>query len=255
MSSKNAAPWALVTGASDGIGRALVHELGKSGFNVLAVGRSSEKLKELKTVYSGSGILEVHALDFKRAGSSNVIQALVAGKKVELFAPAAGFGSIGDFVDLDLENELQMIDVNCKAVVEQTQWFAETFKRQGRGTIVMFSSILGTSGAGTSAVYAATKNFIHAFSEGLREELRSSNVKVLTVSPATTNSGFAEAAKMKFAAADEATDVAKGIVKALGKNGTVYPAPRAKFLGRTLTTVPRSLRVGILTNAMRSQIG
>lgn len=55
---------------------------------------------------------------------------------------------------------------------------------------------------------------------------------------------FAAAAKMKFAAADEATDVAKGIVKSLGKNGTVYPAPRAKFLGRTLTTVPRRLRVG-----------
>jgi hypothetical protein len=67
--------------------------------------------------------------------------------------------------------------------------------------------------------------------------------------------GGAEEAKMKFAAAEEATDVAMGIVKALGKNGTTYLAPRAKFLGRTPTSVPRRLQVSILTKLMRSQIG
>ena len=251
MVAANESKWAVITGASDGIGRALVHELGNQGYNVLAVGRSAAKLEALKSEYKGSGELQAHTMDFGKPGSGEDLQGLVANKAVELFIPAAGFGSSGNFVDLPLDTELEMVDVNCRAVVEQTQWFAQKFERQRHGTLILFSSLLGTAGSGTSAVYAATKNFIHAFAEGLRVELKCAGVKVLTICPGPTNSGFAQASQMTYSGADSASDVAKGIVKSIGKNGTVYPASRARFLGFTLSTVPRSIRVAILTNVMR----
>ena len=252
MNSSNPTKWAVITGASDGIGRALVHELGGRGYNVLALGRSANKLEQLKSEYQGAGQLEAHPINFSVAGSGEALQSLVTDKAVEVFIPAAGFGSSGDFVDLDLDTELQMIDVNCRAVVEQTQWFAQKFERQKQGTLILFSSLLGTAGSGTSAVYAATKNFIHAFAEGLRVELKPSGVKVLTICPGPTTSGFAQSAQMTYSGADSASAVAKGIVEAIGKNRTIYPATRAQFLGFTLSTVPRSVRVLILTSVMKS---
>lgn len=251
MKSSKSAKWAVVTGASDGIGRALVHELGAKGYSILAVGRSAVKLEHLRSEYTGLGHLQVHTLDFSNEGSGEELQGLVADKPVELFIPAAGFGSSGNFVDLPLDTELEMVDVNCRAVVEQTHWFAQKFERQKRGTLILFSSLLGTAGSGTSAVYAATKNFIHAFAEGLRIELKPSGVKVLTICPGPTNSGFARASNMTYSGADSAAAVAKGIVKNIGKNQTIYPAARAHFLGLTLSTVPRSIRVSILTSVMR----
>lgn len=251
MSAANASKWAVITGASDGIGRALVHELGNRGYNILAVGRSATKLNDLKADFTGKGSLQVHTMDFSKAGSADDLQGLVGDKAVELFVPAAGFGSSGNFVNLDLGNEMSMIDVNCRAVIEQTQWFAQKFERQKHGTIVLFSSLLGTAGAGTSAVYAATKNFIHAFAEGLRTELKPAGVKVLTICPGPTSSGFAQASQMTYSGADSSADVAKGIANGIGKNGTVFPAGRAKFLGFTLSTVPRTIRVAILTSFMR----
>lgn len=251
MSSIDLAKWAVITGASDGIGRALVHELGNRGYNILAFGRNATKLDALKSEYKGAGLLEVHPLNFSNQGSGETLQSLVTDKAVELFIPAAGFGSSGNFIDLPLDTELAMVDVNCRAVVEQTQWFAQKFERQKHGTLILFSSLLGTAGSGTSAVYAATKNFIHAFAEGLRVELKPAGVKVLTICPGPTNSGFAQASQMTYSGADSASDVAKGIVKSIGKNGTIYPASRAKFLGFTLSTVPRSIRVAILTTVMR----
>ena len=249
-SSAESRSWAVVTGASDGIGRALVHELSKQNFNVLAIGRSQKKLDELVAEFKGETLLEVHTMEFNSPGSAEAIQRLVGDKQVHVFSPTAGFGSSGDFVDLNLSKELEMIDVNCRAVVEQSQLFAQRFKDQGAGTLIMFSSILGFSGAGTSATYAATKNFIQAFSEGLRFELKPFGVKVLTICPALTSTGFAEASKMSFSSADSAASVAQGIVKKLGKSATVYPTPRARFLAFSLVMVPRSIRVLILSKVM-----
>lgn len=250
MRSKLTNSWAVVTGASDGIGRALSLELGRRGYKVFAVGRNAIKLASLQSEFPSTGQLEILSIDLNKASANEELLQRLGEREVELFIPAAGFGSSGNFVDQLLENELSMIDVNCRAVVEQTQFFAQRFQNQGNGTVVLFSSLLGTAGAGTSAVYAATKNFIHAFSEGLRVELRSSGVKVLTVCPGPTNSGFAEASHMTYSGADSSADVAAGIIRNLGKNKTIYPAKRAQFLGFTLSTVPRSFRVSILTNFM-----
>ena len=246
----NTNTWAVITGASDGIGKALALKLGKKGYSVLAIGRSAQKLEALKAEFVGAGKLETHTIDVSKPGSGEHLQGLVADKTVELFVPAAGFGSSGNFTDLDLDFDLKMVDVNCRAVVEQTQWFAQKFEHQKHGTLVFFSSLLGIGGAGTSTVYAATKNFIHAFSEGLREELRPAGVKVLTICPGPTITGFAAAADMSFGSADTAAEVAEGIVKAIGKNGSIYPAPRARFLGFALGLVPRATRVKMLTSSM-----
>ncbi|MFM7030338.1 MAG: SDR family NAD(P)-dependent oxidoreductase [Micrococcales bacterium] len=250
MQANDSENWAVVTGASDGIGRALSLVLGAKGYSVIAVGRSEAKLMALESSFTGSGKILTHSVDLSVPGSAAVLESLVAGKNVTVFAPAAGFGSSGNFTGLNLQNELSMIDVNCRSVVEQTQWFAQAFAAHGTGSIVLFSSLLGTAGAGTSAVYAATKNFIHAFAEGLRQELKKSGVNVLTVCPGPTTSGFAQVSQMTYSGADTAEDVAKGIVRSISKNGTIYPAPRARLLGFTLGTVPRSLRVGILTSVM-----
>lgn len=106
----------------------MVHEIGARGYNVLAVGRTASKLEALTSEYHGVGLLEAHSLNFSKEGSGEELRSLVTDKTVDLFIPAAGFGSSGNFVDLEIDNELHMVNVNCRGVVEQTQWFAQKFE-------------------------------------------------------------------------------------------------------------------------------
>lgn len=240
--------WAVVTGASDGIGKAFAVELAKSGFSLVLVARRRALLEQLAGDLSQDFGIECKTVVADLAHPTGVDLLIEQTRTIDvgLLIAAAGFGTSGAFVDLAIQEELAMIDVNCRAVVKLAHHFANRFKLKGRGGIVLMSSIVAFQGAPRSATYAATKAFIQSFAEGLRIELKPYKVDVLAVAPGPIQSGFAQHANMQMNMTQTPDVVAKVSLAALGRVGTVRPGWLAKLLGYTISTAPRWGRVLIM---------
>lgn len=249
---KTYGPWVVVTGASDGIGRAFAMQLAKSGLNVILSARRARVLEELAVDIERMHHVEtlVVAGDL---GAREGIEGLIEATKdldVGMFVAAAGFGTSGDFVSAELASELSMIDVNCRAVVELSHHYARRFVARGSGGIVLFGSIVGWQGTPHAANYAATKAFVQTFAEGLGHELSGTGVEVVSSAPGPVRSGFADRADMTMGFAHTPEVVASQTLAILGRRRTAVPGWFSKLLTWSLTPLPRFLRVRIMAQVM-----
>jgi len=241
--------WALVTGASDGMGKAVAQQLAIRGLNLVLVARSQNKLESFKAELQNTHPIQIKtlALDLSERSANPILFDATRDLDIGLFVAAAGFGSAGNFVDNNCAIELNMIDLNCRSVVEQTHEFATRFKNRQRGSLVLFSSIFAFQGVPRSANYAATKAFIQTFGEGLSLELAPLGVDVLLVAPGPVLSGFAHRAQMNISFGATPDQVGVSIVKTLGKRTTLRPGWLAKVLEFALwSTFSRRIRTRLL---------
>lgn len=247
-------PWAVITGASDGIGRAIAKHVAAEGFDVVVAARREAKLQELAGELERSyGVkTQVVAVDLGQTTGVAALLDATDGMDVGLAVLAAGFGTTGPFADTATADELEMIAVNITAVAQLTQSFAARMTARRRGGIVLFGSILGWQGVPGQANYAATKAYVQNLAEGLHRELKPRGVDVLSVAPGPVHTGFAARAglTMKSAAAPEV--VAKAMWSSLGRRVTVVPGRQAKFLTASLKMLPRRYRSIILGRVMAS---
>jgi short-subunit dehydrogenase len=249
---KTYGPWAVVTGASDGIGRAIAVELAAAGLDLMLIARRKDLLDDLaRELAQQYGVdTRTQALDLSDTKAGAAVAQQTADIDVGLLAAIAGFGTSGQFVDCDVQNELDMIDVNCRSVVELSHHFAPRFIARRRGGLILMSSLVAFQGVPQAATYAATKAFIQNFAEGLRLELSAQGVHVVASAPGPVNSGFAARADMRMSAAVKPDTVAKQTVAALGRSGTVRPGWLSKFLEATLFPLPRRGRSRIMALVM-----
>lgn len=245
-------PCALVTGASEGIGLAMAQELARQGYDLVLVARRRERLEalaaELRTAHGGTVI--VLPADLGSARDIEQVLRETQGLDIGLFVAAAGFGSAGPFVDLPLGNELDMVDVNCRAVVAMTHPIAQRLVARKRGGIVLFSSIVAFQGVAKFATYAATKAFVQSFAEGLRLELAPLGVDVLAVAPGPVATGFASRSGMVMPRAEKPDVVAREALAQLGRASTARPGFLAKTMEFGLSMLPRRGRVRMISMAM-----
>lgn len=246
-------PWALVTGASEGIGREIAREAAVRGLNVVLVARRRALLesvaREIESV-SARAVRVVDA-DLSRADHTAAVLAATADLDIGVFAACAGFGTSGSFADADLGREVAMLDVNCRAVMTMSLEMARRMRARGRGGIVLMGSIVGFQGVPQAAHYAATKAYVQSLAEALRRELGPEGIDVLSSAPGPVTSGFGAVANMRIARGVDAATVASETLDALGRRGTVRPGLVSKVLGASLATVPRQWRVRILERVMR----
>jgi uncharacterized protein len=245
--------WAVVTGASSGMGREIAIKLAEAGFNLVLVARRQNILEQMKADFSvryGVDIQKICADLGLKTGVETVARQ-TTDLDVGLLIAAAGFGTSGSFLDADLEAELDMLDVNCRAVVAMSLHFASRFAQQRRGGIVMFSSIVGFQGTPYAAHYAATKAYIQTLAEALYVELAPLGVDVLAAAPGPTRSGFADRAQMQMGAALNPEDLAMPILNALGRSPTILPGFLSKLLVYSLFPLPRWARVQIMGRVMK----
>ncbi|MDM7932214.1 SDR family oxidoreductase [Tabrizicola sp.] len=250
-------PTALVTGASDGIGRAFAARLAEQGFDLILVARREAALQEIALDLGARFGVEVRvlAIDLTETGAVSTLLSRTEDAPVGMVVAAAGFGSIGPFLEQDPGSELGMIDLNCRSVVELSHGFAQRLASRRRGGIVLFSSLVGFNGAPLSATYAATKGFMQSFAEGIAAELHPLGVSVLSVAPGPVHTGFAARAGMRMGQAATPDTVAQGALAALGRRGTVRPGFQAKFLGWSLAMLPRWGRVRVMGLIMKGMTG
>ncbi|MCU0463763.1 MAG: SDR family oxidoreductase [Anaerolineae bacterium] len=249
-------PWAVITGASDGIGRAFALAAAESGLNVVLVARRRPLLEALAAEISRLYGVEAQVVAADLSSPNGVEQVVSATARLDvgLLVACAGYGTTGRFTEADLTTELDMLMVNCRAVVEMAHHYGQRFAQRGRGGVVMMGSLLGFQGVPMSAHYAATKAFVQSLAEGLHLELAPLGVDVLSSAPGPTRSGFADRANMQMGMADQPETVAKSTLDALGRTVTVRPAFVAKFLGYSLGMLPRGLRSRILGRTVASMI-
>ena len=115
-----------------------------------------------------------------------------------LFVASAGFGTSGPLLECDLNQELNMVDVNCRALLQLSVLFGRRFAARGRGGLVLLSSLVAFQGVPRSANYAATKSYVQTLAEGLHLELAARGVDVLASAPGPVLSGFGARSRMKM---------------------------------------------------------
>ena len=246
-------PLAVVTGASDGIGRAFAEELAQRGYDLVLVARRQHLLEDLAAELNAKHGVAVHPLPADLGRAEEVVRVIAATQHYDagLFIAAAGFGTSGPFIEQPIDPELDMIDVNCRAVTAMTHAFARRFVARQRGGIVLMSSLVAFQGVPRAAVYAATKAFIQSLAEGLRPELRQQGVDLVASAPGPIASGFAARANMTMKQSDPPSVVARETLDKLGRRGTVRPGRLAKVLEASFTGVPRWGRVRIMGQVMK----
>ena len=245
-------PWALVTGASSGIGRELATRLAEAGFNLIVTARRGPLLEALAAELQSLYDIQVLALeaDLSKQEGIEAVTGTAEDKDIGLLVAAAGFGTSGLFIQSPLEEELDMLQVNCTSLMMLTHHFAKKFAERRRGGIILMSSMLGFHGSPFAAHYAATKCYVQSLAEGLSVELRKYGVDVLAAAPGPVHSGFADRANMQMGMAMKLKDIGIPILRALGRKGTVLPGFLTKFLTLSLRMLPRWGKVRMMSIVM-----
>ncbi|HEX6569420.1 MAG TPA: SDR family oxidoreductase [Acidimicrobiales bacterium] len=245
---------ALVTGASSGIGRAIVRRLAAEGTDIVAVARDPARLEALAAdlTDAGAGGVEVEVLVADLADPDDLRRveerAADPERPIDLVVNNAGFGTYGDFAGLDVDGEEREIAVNVTAVVRLTHAALGAMLARGRGAVMNVSSVAGLQATPGNATYGATKAFVASFGEAVAGELAGSGVTLTTVLPGFTRTEFQERAgiagrEIPGPAWMSAEDVAAQALAA-ARTGRPWLVPGAlnKALVAAAGPVPRSLK-------------
>lgn len=189
---------ALITGASSGIGRDMAKILDSMGYETILVARREDRLKGLSSELKNSS--DIICVDVSSTEACQELYKKVKGEDIDVVINNAGFGIFGKFVDIDLEKELNMIDVNIKAVDILTKLFLRDFKKKNRGYILNVASSASFLPGPLLSSYYASKAYVLRLTEAIYEELRrdKSNVYVGVLCPGPVDTEFNDVAKVKF---------------------------------------------------------
>ena len=244
---------AIVTGASSGIGFSLAKELANRGYD-LVVGSAGERLvsavEDLKQL--GTAVTEIRADLATRDGVDEFWRQVEAlGRPVDVACLNVGVGVGGLFWETNLDEELNMVELNCTGTVHLAKHVVKQMHGLGAGRILFTASIAGEMVAPREAVYAATKAFVLSFAHSLRYELRDSGVSVTALQPGPVDTDFFHRAGMDNTQVgtegkkeSEPDDVAKqGIEALLAGDDHVYAASlTTKLEGKMANLVPGALK-------------
>ena len=228
----------VITGASSGIGRATAVEMARRGASVVLAARRTERLEEVAAQCRALGVsATVVATDVTKPDDCRRL--IEAAGQVDVLVNNAGFAILGPFADARLEDLRGMMDTNYFGAVNCTQAVLPQMLERRSGTIVNVSSIMGIMAVAGMTGYSATKFALAGFSEGLRDEVLASGVKVALVCPATTETEFfvtAEKGKMPGASrlmmAMRPERVARAVCDAAedGRYRRILPALAATYM-------------------------
>jgi hypothetical protein len=248
-------PWAIVTGASSGIGEAIAVALARRGVWPLLVARRADELERVACeIRSHGGSAESLALDLSRPESTAAVLARSADRDVGLVVCNAGINPEGEFEELSLATHEHILDLNVRAPVLLARTFLPRLARRGRGGFLITGSIEGFAGFPHSATYSASKGFVRAFAEALWGEYRTQGVDVLGLAPSATDTpllrrnGFEPS---ELPGVWTAAAVAEYALDHLRSGPVAVPGWTNRIFALALRHTPRKLLLPVLGKAMQ----
>lgn len=226
---------ALVTGASSGIGKEIAYYLDKLGYELILVARDKEKLEEVQKKLSKKS--KIVLIDLANEKKIKDLYMIVKNENIDLLVNNAGFGLFGDYEEVDLLKELEMIDVNIKALHVLTRMYLKDMVKKDKGYILNVGSSAGLlRGGPLMSCYYASKSYVVAFTCALYEELRrnKSHVVVSCLCPGPVSTNFNETAGVSFN------------IKSLNARYVAIYGLKKMYLDKKLIIVPGFMtRVGV----------
>lgn len=216
-------PWALITGASSGIGREFARQLAERGLNVILVARRAERLSELATELNALHGIDTRTIpiDLCYDGFLELIRAEVGDREIGLLVNSAGFAHTGPFLDMPLDDMTRMLNLNVRAPVWLTREYGPAMRARQRGGVIFLSSVAGFVGTPLWSLYSATKAFNLLLGEGLAAELRASGVDVMSLAPGATRTEFFDVAGLGDERGMPVNEVVAGALARLGRSDVV----------------------------------
>lgn len=258
--------YALITGASSGIGLAIAEALARRGRNLILVARQRDALESIACELTQRFGVEVlfSSCDLSEPLQvSGLLQELeMADQQIELLVNNAGFGSAGAFIQQEWSREQQLVEVNILALARLCHAFGQRMVQQGGGQILNVASVAAFQPGPWMSNYFASKAYVLSLSEGLREELKGFGVKVSVLCPGPTRSAFFRNAQMKSARLEHSSlmmsceEVALLAVRGLDKNRAIItPGWRNKLMVAWPRLAPRALVRYLVGKVNRSSSG
>jgi short-subunit dehydrogenase len=256
--SEHYGPWALVAGASEGIGEAFAHALARRGLKLILLARREDKLRA-----TAAAIVERHrvevvtlACDLADPELATRVRAGVGTREVGLLIYNAAYSRVGNFFEQSLDDKLRTIDVNCRGPLILSHVLGEPMLARGRGGIVLMGSLAGEQGSPRLATYAASKAFDRTLAESLWGELRERGVDVLAcVAGATRTPGFEAVASTAKGPVMEPDEVAEQALAELGRTPSIIPGLGNRLGAFVLARLPTRARIRVMDLATRGTGG
>ena len=256
--------WALITGASSGLGEEFARQLAARGCHLLLTARRGDKLGELAAALGAAhGVpTEVVALDLGAPGGAARLLDEVArlGHPVELLVSNAGFGYSGAILEADPARLGDMVRLNCEALVVLTTALLPAMVARGSGGILHVSSLAAYQPTPFMADYGATKAFVSSFSEAVAEEVRGSGVRVMALCPGPVPTGFQAAAgahiapSQRRAVMSAAEMVRRGLDDFVAGRTVSVPGSINQLMLFASRRMPRRLLVRAVGRLMRAKL-
>jgi len=201
MNQENFNQTTLITGASSGIGKTFAYQLAKEKHNLIIVARREYLLKKISKEIQNKYKVKIQIIPADLTSEKGImaIKNFIQDQKIEIsmLINNAGFGTHLEFAKSNLEKELAMIDLHCKASLKLIYLFLPQMIKRKKGTIINVASAAAFLPTPYMATYAATKAFMLHFSEALAQEVKSYKIKVLTLCPGITKTEFQEVQQLK----------------------------------------------------------
>lgn len=247
--------WALITGASSGIGEEFAIQLAALGMKLILIARRKERLlalsSKLKEKYNTESV--IISVDLTKENFLDEIKNLTNDKEIGILINNAGFGSTGEFINCDAVKEIEMIKVNCISPTMLTHYFLPYMIQRRRGAIIFLGSAVAFQPTPMMATYSATKAFNLFLGEALWWELKKYNIDVLALNPGGTNTEFQRIAKIGVGPVPrEASDVVKTALQALGKKPSVVDGIQNKIVSVLVRFIPRRIAISLAGLVARS---
>ena len=253
--------WAVVTGASSGLGRGLASRLAERGMSLVLTGRNEARLNEAAQqirLAAPRVTVETVATDLSTRSGVSALLDHVGDRPIEVLVNNAGFGSYGPFAEADQEREAEEVAVDVSAVVTLARAWLPGMLARRSGGILNVASAIAFQPAPYQAVYAASKAFVLSFSQALWAEARSAGVAVTALCPGPTRTGFVAALGAEvghtaiYSRLAEPEPVIEAGLRGLDKGrAVVIPGLRTKFIAASGRFMPREWLARVSAHLLR----
>ncbi len=248
--------YTLITGASSGIGFNLAHTFAKNNHNLILVARNKKTLFLLKEKLESLYRIDIQIIPLDISGETGAVTLYeIIQKKqlrVDILINNAGIGYHGEFLEKDIQFDLDLINLNIITPTVLTKLFLQDMIKTGRGKVFNIASTAGFQSGPLMSVYYGTKSYLLNFSEGIAEELRDTQIKVVTLCPGPTKTAFEKMDKIEkglfknFHIADP-EDVAKYLYKNMDTKKDILIHGKLNKLMIALTKfIPRKINLNLI---------